>query len=417
MISEMEKRSGIILNTNEPPEINASRARYLKKVLDVRGYDFNAIDEITRVEIFSALVRWEEYGTLCKHNGHNWELSFVPSFKQSEYLLPSIDFKLRDLEIGNCISRSHNFTNRWPKGKRFALCLTHDVDILFDRLLKERIRALPSYLKAPSKQRTICLLSIVKEVYKSARFWKKSNDFLFDPWVEIENKYGFHSTFFFMSYPYLTPSWEDAFYSMQDRTVYQGRKTTIGAILSELVSNGWDVGLHGSSSSYACIEELIAQKVNLEKYTGNKITTARQHHLFYDIRYTPLLLSKAGFKADCTLGFNSAVGFRAKTCMPFQMYDLLADAPIDLIQIPLAVQDAPLMRGMCLSPEMIFARVVELMHYVADLGGVMTLLWHNNLHHDDEMFLVYSKILRYADEIGAWGCSAAELNEFFRGNC
>jgi hypothetical protein len=55
------------------------------------------------------------------------------------------------------------------------------------------------------------------------------------------------------------------------------------------------------------------------------------------------------------------------------------------------------------------------MDRVAEVGGVLTLLWHNEKRPDSPAFGCYRAILKEAAARGAWGCSMRELDNWWRG--
>jgi hypothetical protein len=44
----------------------------------------------------------------------------------------------------------------------------------------------------------------------------------------------------------------------------------------------------------------------------------------------------------------------------------------------------------------------------------LTLLWHNDYFPNDPPFRAYAKILQKAAEMGAWGCSLKDINNWWR---
>jgi hypothetical protein len=61
---------------------------------------------------------------------------------------------------------------------------------------------------------------------------------------------------------------------------------------------------------------------------------------------------------------------------------------------------------------MALRHVVELMDAVQAVSGCLTLSWHPNV--DPAWWPIYTEILQEAKRRGAWGCSVAQLDEFWR---
>src|SRR5437868_3322358 len=114
--------------------------------------------------------------------------------------------------------------------------------------------------------------------------------------------------------------------------------------MRQIADRGWDVGLHGASASSLDAGRLYAERQSIEKASGRAATTIRQHNLIFDVRYTPRNQAQAGFRADSTMGSNRGIGFRCGTAFPFPIYDLAADAPLDLLEVPMMIQDCVVFR-------------------------------------------------------------------------
>ncbi len=56
---------------------------------------------------------------------------------------------------------------------------------------------------------------------------------------------------------------------------------------------------------------------------------------------------------------------------------------------------------------------VDLMDRVAAVGGCLTLNWHPNLIRRDSLFQIYNVLLQEGAAKKAWGCSAAELTDWW----
>jgi hypothetical protein len=186
--------------------------------------------------------------------------------------------------------------------------------------------------------------------------------------------------------------------------------------LQHIRADGFDVGLHGSYNS-ALIPGLLArEKDAVARAVGEDVTTTRQHFLHWDVRTTPRLQADAGIHADSTVGFNRNLGFRAGTSLPFRLFDYDRDEPLDLLEAPLVIADAPLLRsdGLELDTELGKRTIAQLVDAVAASNGVATMVFHpNNLEHSDYREL-FEFALDHGLERGAWFASLRELDEWWR---
>jgi peptidoglycan/xylan/chitin deacetylase (PgdA/CDA1 family) len=232
--------------------------------------------------------------------------------------------------------------------------------------------------------------------------------------MNVEEQYGFRSSFFFLPQPLPEPVWQDSFYCYNDRVTFDKTRLTIAEIMKKMIDRGWDVGLHGSSMSHASPDLLERERLIVSEACGQEIETVRQHHLFYDIRFTPLYQHRAGFKADSSLGSNVRSCFRCGTGMPFYLYDFIADKELELLEVPLVIQDIALFRNLQMDFETAVNHCFEVMQEVAEIGGAMTLLWHNNYYASSAEYSAYQAILKKASQLGAWGCSVRQMYHWWK---
>lgn len=186
--------------------------------------------------------------------------------------------------------------------------------------------------------------------------------------------------------------------------------------MNDLAQAGFDVGLHGSSASATEGRLLSAQRAALEDALGAEVRTIRQHLLHWDVRVTPAAQAAAGFTADSTLGFNRNVGFRAGTSFPFFLSTPDPFRPVDVLEVPLIVQESALFAANALELDESLAREVvqTLVDRVATVGGVFTALIHPHSLLDDRVTSLYTWLLDYALERGAWVTSLAQVNSWWR---
>ncbi|ADL13611.1 polysaccharide deacetylase family protein [Acetohalobium arabaticum] len=390
--------------------VEKSKKEYVLDFLARIGFKDNGLSDKTIEFIFSYLAGIEELKTNRKYNDHNWEMNYASfDIKKNRYI-PVIDYKIFNLYHKGLLKKIDRKENMWPQKKKFALCITHDIDHLFGKSFLYYRKMIPHFNKAPIKNKLLFLGSFIKN---SLNIKKKSIPDL-GIWLKAEEKHNFKSSFLFFSDKLIEPSWEDSFYKYTDKTIFEGQKVEIGCVIKEIFKRGWDVGLHGSCKSYCNSQYLKYEKKRLENLIDCEIKTIRQHHLMFDIRDTPQCQNAVNFKVDSTRGSNISPDFRCGTGFPFYQYDLNNEKSLDILQIPLVIQDNALFRHEKLNKEQVVNYVSEVMEMVADINGCMTILWHNNYYKNDKEFQAFEEILNKADKLGAWGCSLRELNDWWR---
>lgn len=284
----------------------------------------------------------------------------------------------------------------YPDGKRFAICLTHDVDNLYPSLIHIGLSSLCSVKTFRFRR------------MKEQLIWKFGKRQLspynnFSQIMEIERQFGAKSTFYFMA---------------TDRDILRSRYRIdeLGDELKSIVENGWEVGLHTGYYSFDNLESIIYEKQRLEQTVGREIVGSRNHYLRFKTPDSWQLLSKAGFKYDTTFGYNDAIGFRNGMCHPFRPFDLNRERIIDIVEIPLNVMDGALFEAMKLGYDGALAHVKRIIDAVERRNGVITLLWHSHIFgcpFRDRWAELYKTILEYCRGKNAWMTSADEICQWF----
>lgn len=307
----------------------------------------------------------------------------------------------------------------WPEGKPFAVCLTHDVDLVSQRSFQESAR-MHTYQFINGVSLAIRARGLIGRGLDVLRTIKHANAkdplHCYERWLDVEEAIGARSTFFFW------PGWgsvrkhhaSDCTYELTDRLVFDGQKCTVAEMIREIDRRGWEIGLHPSWYSFDDAEEMKRQKAALETALGNDIVSVRQHYLHYDIRVTPRVQAEAGLRYDSTLGFNDNVGFRFGTCYPWRLYDLKAEEELPIVEVPLIIQDGAMLspaKGMRLDEDTAFQYIMQITEAVEMVGGVLTLLWHPNAVINPPWWNLYLRILEYLKEKNAWFGTVRQLVE------
>ncbi|CRX38759.1 polysaccharide deacetylase family protein [Estrella lausannensis] len=296
----------------------------------------------------------------------------------------------------------------WPKGFRFALVLTHDVDHLD---IRETTPLLFRSLKKAALAEDLDSTSRLKLIAKSAakgllRKPKRVHDMTgtLEASVRIENKFGVKSSYFFTVFPLTKVSRYDCLYQTKDRVFFEGKSAKLSDVICKLKDAGFDIGLHGSYFSAVEPHLLKEQKERLEHELKMPIVTARQHWLHFKMPLTPSLIADAGITADTTLGYNRNVGYRAGTGYPFFFYDYERQKKISLLEVPMILQDGALIGSNALeySPKGSLEIVKRFIDDAESLEGCLTLLFHPDIFLKSGMEDLYENIIRYALQKGAW---------------
>ena len=283
--------------------------RYYSLYKKPKKDNYAALNEIQDI-VNALLYREEEYGdlNLDKFGRFRHDKNFL--VKQGIDQSPIVD------ELVHDVIRCLNLRARsiWPEGKKAAVCLTHDVDSIdgfsyfwlrnaYWKLsqISERIRG--------GREKTQYWASLIKK-------WKRYKRIKFDPIdsfdkiLAIEDKYGFRSTFFFMS--------------LKNGLSREGRRYSvknpkIAEISKIILSGGWEIGLHAAYHNNLSVSALKTQKHRLEDVIGAEILGCRHHYLRVRFPDSWEIYTQAGLNYSSNMGWGSGFqGFRAGTCWPYQ---------------------------------------------------------------------------------------------------
>lgn len=279
----------------------------------------------------------------------------------------------------------------WSLGKRFVICLTHDVD-----RIKKTYQYITHFLKTG-------------RLYHLVSFFKRDEPYwVFEKIMKVEKKYKVRSTFFFLNEsgkPTINPkTWKLYLgrYNIEDPKVVD--------IIRELDSNGWEIAVHGSFNSYKNITLLKKEKSVLEKIVGHEVIGIRQHYLNLKIPQTWRLQFKVGFKYDASFGLKNDVGFRENKMLPFRPFNN------EFLVIPLSIMDTALFKRFKNCREA-WKKCLELINYAAKNHALLTVLWHQISFNEEEFpgrLRVYKKIIKEGKRRSAWFPRCKDIYEFFQ---
>jgi hypothetical protein len=378
----------------------------------------HAVPELPE-ELARVLLRVEEYEQRYRDEGDRWEFSYSDNFHRGQLWVPEVDvWVARERKM---LAQHLPLEPLWPDAREFAVCLTHDVDMVSRQATARQIlRAIRAGTSMPGAsgrpEREWAARSLARAFRFGIGRTPSSRDSL-ERCLVIERESGVTSSYFFAVYPPPRMSPYDCVYASRDLCLFHGRRRRVGDVIREIAAEGFDVGLHGSFSSALDGTALRDEKEALEAVIGRPIHTTRQHFLHWDVRRTPVLQDEAGFAADTTLGFNRNVGFRAGTSLPFHMFDLATGRRLRLLEVPLVVQEGALVvapHGLDVAPAIARSIVARIIDAVAEVQGVVTLLFHPHSLVRSDVADLYRWCLDCVRDRGAWLTSLSEIEKWWR---
>ena len=337
-----------------------------------------------------------------KENKELWELftkkeEYNPSFTDQYERFPYYLTKYKnnfDPKVSRFLTEN-GMKIQYPDDSPFAICLTHDIDILYQKKLSTMLDSIRLLMKGQTAEGLKKPLSITS---------KKMNPRInFKEIMRLEEKYDSKSSFYFLA---LEPHEQDFNFNIEN----------IHQEMTHIVDSGWEVGLHGGHRSYNDLEDMKYKKQKIESIIGKEIIGYRNHYLRFRVPDTWEMLSKAGFKYDTTFAYADCIGFRNGMCHPFKPFNLETNSEIDILEIPMAIADFTLLDGyMRLDHQKSWQIIKYLIDTVEKYNGAISILWHNT-HMQGADIKLYEKILKYCHEKGAWMTSGEELHNWWKGS-
>jgi hypothetical protein len=179
-------------------------------------------------------------------------------------------------------------------------------------------------------------------------------------------RHGLNSTVYWKASP---PGPNDSGYDPRHRKVRQ--------VVGWLDKIGGESGIHPGYNTFRSPEKLRREVAIVRETLGDRRIGGRQHYL----RWSPdswIDWENCGLSYDSSVGFAERIGFKAGTCVPYQPWLFPLNRQADLIEIPLLVMDRTLLAYMGLNKEQAIQSVNQLVERCREVGGVFTILWHND---------------------------------------
>ena len=268
----------------------------------------------------------------------------------------------------------------WPDDKSFGLVLTHDVD-----RVKKTYQYITHFIKTRRGYH-------IKSLFRSGNpYWT------FDAIMELEEKLGVKSTFFF-----LNESGTASLLKPNTYSLYWGRykidQMDVRNMIIKLDKQGWEIGVHGSYNSYMDGKMLAEEKQALEKILSHEIAGIRQHHLRLAIPKTWELQHKVGFAYDSSLGHNDRIGIKDDACT------IIKPFKDDFYVVPLTIMDSALFTQY-LDLDEAWNKVNNLIMEIKNSCGLLSILWHTERFNAEEFpghADFYKRIIELCKRENAW---------------
>jgi len=216
----------------------------------------------------------------------------------------------------------------------------------------------------------------LEKFLSASRFLFSPDDYMGIPrLMEIEKNFGLRSTFHFYSGK---TGWEKSIPSMLIDPGYDISSKHLSGFLRDLLSGGWEVGLHPSALTWQQSIEITGQRTKLEAIISSPVTKVRQHWLRFSWEKTWSAQEAAGLKLDSTLGFNDRPGFRNSAALRMKVCSNVKPEP-DLESVPMFLMDSHLYDYSNLSSQDRKDTMRRWLRELKHVGGVGSIIWHTQV--------------------------------------
>lgn len=285
----------------------------------------------------------------------------------------------------------------YPDNKKFAVCLTHDVDDIYPPFTHACASSLYSLGH-------LDINALGKQIFWPLKGKDHSPYINFKEIMDIEEAYDARSSFYIMA--------------TEEMDVHRFRYHVedLEGKLGGLVDRGFEVGLHGGYYAYSDAERISQEKKRLNKILNREIVGYRNHYLKFKIPDTWGYLAKCGFKYDATIGNNRLIGFKNGLCHPFKPFLDNGQHNTDIIEVPLVLADFTLFNAGIPWNRLwdISKRIID---NVEKCNGVATLLWHSDVFgaaHRKSWIKLYIKILEYCHSKNSWMTTGEQISNWIQ---
>lgn len=250
--------------------------------------------------------------------------------------------------------------------------LTHDVDAI-SKTLSIRLKQCAFNLFNAARAVAGGNLRRAKErLAQAARFLFSREDWwTFDRLIQQEKKAGIRSHFNFYAdcRPKTLARW------LFD-PAYDISSPRLSDFIKKIHREGWVIGLHPAFDAWQNQSLICAQRSNVERISGSRVNTCRQHWLRFGWGHTWTAQSSAGIRLDTTLMFNDRPGFRAAVALSWTPWDPVQGRAHHLSVLPTVLMDSHLYDYQQMTAQERKEALLTWLGEVHAVGGKIAVVWH-----------------------------------------
>lgn len=261
----------------------------------------------------------------------------------------------------------------------FEIMLTHDVDNVNSRnkyIFLHNVKDMLLNKKVP----------FLEGMKKTVSYIASNKYQQVENCIKLEEKYNAKSEFYFL----------------QGKPHRFGRRYKLSEAKKELdifkKHKEFVIGIHTNFFSYDCSDDINEEINTIERFTGEKIVSNRNHYLRFKTPRTWEQLSEAGIRFDTTLGYSDLNGFRAATSHSFIPFNIFSGKLIDIYEVPLVVMDVVAMERGAAYFEEKWTEIKIVIDEVIKYGGASSILWHQCVLAEKDYRDMYERVIKYVSD-------------------
>jgi hypothetical protein len=275
---------------------------------------------------------------------------------------------LRDAVVQAAGERRVVLLAPWPEGKRWAMAMTHDLDVVSGWPVFTALRTIELLGKGELGRVGRVLAGAVASVAG-------------DPVIaaaravmDVERNRGVRSTWFIITE---TPSVSSA---RAGDVTYTPESPRARRIIAEVGAAGHELGLHGSFATYVTSATFAAQRERLTAIVGRDVPGVRQHFLRMQPGVSHRAMLDAAFSYDSTFGFADRNGFRLGAADVLPVWHEGEQRALPLDELPFVWMDRALSkyRGVE-NPQRWIEDALAIAGRCREVEGAWCGIWHPNL--------------------------------------
>jgi len=138
------------------------------------------------------------------------------------------------------------------------------------------------------------------------------------------------------------------------------------------------IGIHPSYKASLQSKTYFNEHQIFKTLTNYKPKLTRHHFLKAKLPDSYETMVEYELLEDYTMGYASALGFRASTSVPFKLFDLNKDVTLPILVFSPCVMDVTLKNNLGLNPKEAIEKISQIKKDVEKVNGTFISIWHNS---------------------------------------